>query len=298
MRCGPVVIKICNGQSAGAVGAVLSRGPAQTRWNRRKPGRCRAADPGPPGCPGSARLVWFRPGCPAARPAAARPASVDLAEALLAVNSSSPTPAPLRPTRLSLLPARPPGRPCRSCRGAACRGQQLTNPSATPTRPGCPCCPAVRPPDRPAVRPALGLSVSILERWCLPRTAANQPRRHPDPPGCPCCPPGRPTGRRPARERRSCRSAASREQQLTNPSTTPTPPAETQGKYPDNNRGRRPDDGHHAQKPGTPPTIRKPTHQPGNTATMRDTRPGRNHPAGNHRPTIRHTTGHTQTRHN
>ena len=209
MRSAPGVIKICDGQPAGAVGVVLPGGLARTRCICRKPCCSRRRSR-------LARPPWFRPGCPGSGPA--------------------------------VLAARPPGRP--------------------------PAWPPGRPPGRP---------VSILQRCCLPRTAAHQPQRHPNPPGRPAALlPARPSDRRPARQCRSCRSAACREQQPTIPGATPAPPGETQGKYPDNNHGRCPDDGHHAQKPGTPPSIRKPTHQPGNTATMRDTRPGET--AGRHPP--------------
>ena len=172
------------------------------------------------------------------------------------------------------------------------RSRRRSRPARPPWfRPG-------RPPAHPAAllptRPPLRLPASVLKSCCSPRTATHQPQHHPNPPSHPHCPPNRPTSHRPTSHRpahqwRSCRNAARREQQPTNPSATPTPPGETQRKYPDNNHGRRPHNGHHAQKPGTPPTIRKPTHQPGNTATMRDTRPGEP-PADTN-----HTTGHTTT---
>ena len=82
----------------------------------------------------------------------------------------------------ALLPCCPTGRrsayQCRSCRGTACREQQLTNPSATPT---CPAVLAAQPAARPPARPPPGLSVSILQRCCLPRTAAHQSQHHPNP---------------------------------------------------------------------------------------------------------------------
>ena len=160
-----------------------------------------AVDPGLPGCPSSARLVWFRPdlpGCPCCPPgcptAVARPAAVDLGEVMFAADSSSPFPAPPRPVR-------------------------------------CSCCPPGRPPSD---RPPSGPPPSILERWCLPRTAADHPWRRPDPPGCPCCPPGRPSGRRPsgrrpsgrppACRRRSWRGGVCRGQQLTISGAAPRRP--------------------------------------------------------------------------
>ena len=177
-----------------------------------------------------------RPGCPAAHPAAAPPASVDLAEVLLAANGSSASPASPRPVR-------------------------------------------------PSGRSRSGPPVSILQGCCLLRTAAHQPQRLPGLPGWACCPPGPPPGP-PASILQGCclpRTAAHQ------PQRHPTPPGKTQGKYPDNNRGRCPDSGHHAQKPGTPPIIRTPTHHPGNTATVRDARPGEN------AADARHAASQTQT---
>ena len=239
MRSAVGVIKICDGsRRCGGRRATGGPGPNSMALPEAPCSRRRS---GLPGCPGSARPPWFgpaalvRPG----RPGSARP----------------PALLPL----LALLPAQPstgrrPACQRRSWTGAACREQQLTIPSATPTHPGSPAARPVAPPGRPtaAARPAM----AILHRCCLPRTATHHPQRHPDPPGSPAArpiaPPGPPW--------RSCRGAACREQQLTNPGATPTPPGETQGKYPDNNHGRRPDNGHHAQHLGTPPNIRKPTH--------------------------------------
>ena len=202
-----------------------------------------------------------------------RPASVDLAEVLLAANSSSPTPTPPRPTRLAYCrPAHPTGRrfgPPASILRSCCSPRTAAHHSRC--RPGparLACCRPARLASR--LRPAsVDLAEVLLaakQQHTIPSAAQTRPLA--------CCRPGRLTGRRPACQRRSCRVAACREQQLAISSATPTPSDETQRKYPDNNHGRRPDNGHHAQKLGTPPSIRKPIHHPGNTATMRDTRPG------------------------
>ena len=167
-----------------------------------------------------------------------------------------------RQARLPLLPTRPPDRlpACqrRSWRGAACREQRLTILGATPTRP------TALLPTQPSDRPPPGPPASILHRRCEPRTAAHQPQPHPNPTDHPCCPPG----------------ADLAEMLLAANSSPPTPapprphPARHKGNIRTTTRGRRPDNGHPAQKPGTSPNIRKPTHHPGNTATMWDTRPG------------------------
>ena len=103
----------------------------------------------------------------------------------LAADSSSPSPAPPQPARLPLLPARPagrrPARQRRSCRAAACRGQQLTIPGATRRHPDLPLLPLLPLlPARPAAAPPASVDLAeVLLAADSSSPSPAPPRPHP-----------------------------------------------------------------------------------------------------------------------